>query len=484
MSPRGLFVLAKPHLHVARYFHAKFSCEIVGYRAKEVPSSWTDFCIRDFSFHDVFERTQAIPAPPDVLARARRLEEEHGFRITDVLTPDRHMGFGWMTGGLYHRGRFSRLPYEKHVQIVCEAFEAFLAFLRETRPHFACTGQYGSFQGAIVFLACGRLGIPIYSLNGIAYESFYCWSPDRVGTVPGLRERYAISKHEPAPAEGIEIAGPAPDARRVLSETKARGGLGYFLQQAVQLANVHARTALSGEQLSGNVPFLSKLSYLWQLRSNYRREIRRRYPGMQELAARNFVYFPLHAEPESTLNGIEPFFTNQLYALEILTKSIPTDWLLVTKEHPASIGSRPRGWLDLIARFPRMVFAHPFESSIDLIRRARATATITGTAGLEAALLGKPVVTMSPSYRYGFVDHASFADDIPSLREVFDRIDREGDRPSPEARANGARLKRAIEETCFQTERSPFVDEPSEGMVETMAEALAGLVLSRVPRAR
>jgi hypothetical protein len=83
------------------------------------------------------------------------------------------------------------------------------------------------------------------------------------------------------------------------------------------------------------------------------------------------------------------------------------------------LGRRPPGFYRRLAAIPKVTLVSPRASSFGLIKAAKLTVTITGTAGLEAVLLGRPALFLGPSpiqlVKRGFVvcgDLASLSADI------------------------------------------------------------------------
>ena len=127
-----------------------------------------------------------------------------------------------------------------------------------------------------------------------------------------------------------------------------------------------------------------------------------------------------------------------------------------------------------------MKLVHPLENSIDLIKHSIATATITGTSGFEAALLGKPVISLGPNYRYNFINYVTYANDINSLRKLIKDIC--NDEHLLDLKKNAAHLRKAVEMTCFRLDdrlddRISFARNPSQESVEIAADELLKLVV-------
>lgn len=104
-----------------------------------------------------------------------------------------------------------------------------------------------------------------------------------------------------------------------------------------------------------------------------------------------YVYFPLHYQPEASTCVCAQKYEKQLYFIDSWAKSLPADTVLYVKEHYALIGHRdPHFYVDL-QKYPNVKLINPWESSRKLIEKSVAVTTLTGTAGLEAMLLRKPV---------------------------------------------------------------------------------------------
>jgi hypothetical protein len=110
-----------------------------------------------------------------------------------------------------------------------------------------------------------------------------------------------------------------------------------------------------------------------------------------------FVYYPLQMTPESSINTPAPFYVDQMRAIDAIRFAMPNDCLLVVKEHPSSISTRPVRFVRAVRRRAGVVVAECRMSSRELVRRAACTISVTGTATLEAFLLGRPSLVLGSS---------------------------------------------------------------------------------------
>tara|TARA_Y100001936_G_C16089665_1_gene684919 strand:+ start:1685 stop:3196 length:1512 start_codon:yes stop_codon:yes gene_type:complete len=107
-----------------------------------------------------------------------------------------------------------------------------------------------------------------------------------------------------------------------------------------------------------------------------------------------FVYFPLSDEEESQILHYSSFHTNQIESVRHIAKSIPIDYQLFVKEHPAR---GIRGWRTIeeyneLLDIPNVVLLHPTVNQQTLFENCSLVVTLRGTAGLEAAFYGKPTL--------------------------------------------------------------------------------------------
>lgn len=127
------------------------------------------------------------------------------------------------------------------------------------------------------------------------------------------------------------------------------------------------------------------------------RAVRRRlgsvYVKEDELSRMRYVFFPFHTEPEVSLLVYGRPYVNQLELIRMLAMSLPVDMQLVVKEHPWMVGKRSLAYYDKLLEIPRVCLADPKMEARALIRRASLVSVITGSVALEAAMLGKPVLT-------------------------------------------------------------------------------------------
>ncbi len=114
--------------------------------------------------------------------------------------------------------------------------------------------------------------------------------------------------------------------------------------------------------------------------------------------AGDYVFFGLHLEPEMALLLHAPFATDQLHLIRQTAKALPVGCMLYVKEHPQMVSYRPRSFYAELKKIPNVRLIDPSIMGLTLIEKARLVFTVSGSIGLEALLLGKPVIVFGDQF--------------------------------------------------------------------------------------
>ncbi|WP_336024879.1 hypothetical protein [Halobellus salinisoli] len=140
--------------------------------------------------------------------------------------------------------------------------------------------------------------------------------------------------------------------------------------------------------------------YLKKLRNDYEKKVAS--VSLEE----DYIYFPLHYQPERTTSPEGNHYVDQTLAIKLLS-NCADDKLIYIKEHPSQFDPQLKGQLGRTSWEYDDLYSHdsvrfiPLDANAyTLIDNADAVATITGTAGWEAINRGTAALVFgSPWYR-------------------------------------------------------------------------------------
>ena len=135
----------------------------------------------------------------------------------------------------------------------------------------------------------------------------------------------------------------------------------------------------------------------------------------------NYVYFPLHTDPELSTMVLGPYFTDQVALAHNIAKALPVGFKLYIKEHPGMAYIRPKSYYKRLNEMANIVVIHQDFSSAKLLQNCKALVTVSGTAGLEALYLGKPVITFGKVF-YNEISFVHKITDLTKLADLFQNI--------------------------------------------------------------
>ncbi len=135
--------------------------------------------------------------------------------------------------------------------------------------------------------------------------------------------------------------------------------------------------------------------------------------------SKKFVYFGLHYEPEKTTLPDGGIFHDQFLAILKLREFVPKDIKIYVKEHPSMFydslyGFRGRSPLfyRLLKNINNIEILGTTHKTFDLINKSIFTATITGTLGIESAILGKKSIIFGESWFSGCPNTLNWSEDL------------------------------------------------------------------------
>jgi len=184
-------------------------------------------------------------------------------------------------------------------------------------------------------------------------------------------------------------------------------GFGVGLMSRLKTPNKVIREICYGDSLAINI---------WNLKLYLKAFTKLKvYDDMDNLPdGVDYMFFPLHYEPEGVLFYGAYFFDNQNELIKGILKCIGENRILIVKEHPQQPGLLlQKEYIELKKRYPNLMFCRAEESSMKIIRKSTLMLTLGGTSGFEALVLGKTVIN------FGSVFYDAF-EGVINIRSFYD----------------------------------------------------------------
>lgn len=281
-------------------------------------------------------------------------------------------------------------------------------FMSWFAPSHALVSQVEGFDGKVFIAVAREVKAEVVVPTSCRNLGGLFFSPDDLETLP----QYAsanVAEHRQAAEDFIRNFRESPKPACWVPDMSGDDRLETFVKP------LPARTVVALQRwfrtpegfqweylrasLLNNLPFVRDAAW------GMRRRLNARYCDVQSLDAlpRKFIFYPLQYSPESSINTPAPYFLDQFRAIDAIRFAMPSDCLLVVKEHPACILLRDASFVQRLQCMAGVVVAHFALPSLELVKRAGMTISVTGTATLEAFLLGRRAVTLGSSLVSGFL---------------------------------------------------------------------------------
>lgn len=152
--------------------------------------------------------------------------------------------------------------------------------------------------------------------------------------------------------------------------------------------------------------------------------------SLEDLNDKNYFIYPLHFHPESATLMLGRWFNDQVRIIEMISKALPANYILIVKEHPVSIGRRTNHFYKEISYFHNVFFISDKYTSHEILSGSKGVITISSTMGFEAFLHKKPCICIgdvfynASSNTYSTTDFKNFNETIKkAINHIFDDDD-------------------------------------------------------------
>ncbi|MCD4792903.1 MAG: hypothetical protein K8R54_06705 [Bacteroidales bacterium] len=148
----------------------------------------------------------------------------------------------------------------------------------------------------------------------------------------------------------------------------------------------------------------------------FKRKFAKRIKFAEELKTKDYIFFPLHSEPEIAITLFSKYYQNQIEVIRNIALQLPVKYSLIVKEHPRNKGRRTWGYYNNILNIPNVDFADSEISTVELTKHAALTVVLSGATGFEALLNKKPIIVLgNVSFRMLPKSMVNYLDNIKNL---------------------------------------------------------------------
>jgi len=133
-----------------------------------------------------------------------------------------------------------------------------------------------------------------------------------------------------------------------------------------------------------------------------------------------YILFPLHHEPEVSIQVYGNDSLNQIEAIRKLSLATPHDVLILLKEHPRSIGFRSNSFYSKLSKIPKVVLVDPYVPSTSILSITDMTVVISSSIAVESACKQIPVLHFGEIFLQGISNNMiQKVTSIDSIRQAY-----------------------------------------------------------------
>jgi hypothetical protein len=390
---------------------------------RDIPKKFKEFVVFDLYMS---------PTPPaidnSVLIEAARIEAEYGVKLSLILSTFRDLGKGYIFNADCHPDMGSANWSHEHKlnELICR-----FRFWEGVCDHYKPVLIIGESNMQPLTLIAKSRGILDVGLGFIKHGERYFWTENIYyqnnkykNNIKFFLEYYA---REDSIVENNEYP-PFAAANYLDSKVnnKFRRALKDVLMRLIS-ESLHQLKRLLNNIIRQSCDMSPGYRYLGWVMPQIRRPFIYRHIqkfGVRpsDLARYKVIYVPMHLEPEIALGVVSPEFNNTMEMVSLLSKTVPSDYIIVLKENINALGIRSKRYYDQLRKIGNVTFANMEISSWDWIKSSEFVATITGTAAIEAVHFLKPVLSFGKHQVVNLLPTVRLASDYETVSRGVEEL--------------------------------------------------------------
>ncbi len=310
-------------------------------------------------------------------------------------------------------GRFS---YRKRLEILGKEVSFWAGVLDQYTPQAVVNELVAIEISEVLLIECRRRNIRYLAGMNCLIDGYFYWLENPLSLSGKHLQERAPSK------DSLEAAN------RYVEELLAKDYKPFYvkdLRGRRDLAPVAVALAKTGywlwrrlaERCGGGFSYEMYDDEYWKRLVVFMKGLFLKYDDLDEIpGGKEIIYYPLHQEPEATLNYMSEFYANQVATIENIMRCLNANQVLVVKEHPVDKGALLRRKFAALKRTCSGLYYLPAERhGREVLAVANRVVTLTSTVGWEAAVLGKRVYVLGKIF-YDHFNGVTAVSDFSALR--------------------------------------------------------------------
>ncbi|MDP2684175.1 MAG: hypothetical protein Q8P20_03895 [bacterium] len=340
-----------------------------------------------------------------------RIEKEYGIpNLWPYISIDRVLMFNQLVREYPHKSL--KYTHEELIRIFQVYAKAVIEMLEKEKPDFIFINIISSLGSTLIYHIAKKKGIKTYILATASTKTRYLLSEeyDKLTDANKLFEEYSSGNPKTNDAEQFlnefrqKPSSYSNAVNNVLLKQTSRLSQLQFLKPRNLWRSIgwYLKVLSSYKKQQEFKDYTYEMHPWYYIVDRIKRKVRNTI-GVSDLydefkPEEPFAFYPLHHEPEIALLLYAPYFTDQLNLIRHIARSLPLEYKLYVKEHPAMVSFRPRKYYKELKKIPNVKLIDPSINSFRIIPHTKLITTITGSVGWEATLLKKPVIYFGDYY--------------------------------------------------------------------------------------
>ncbi len=329
-------------------------------------------------------------------------QSKFSYSLWNVIVADRRLFFGKYCK--YKQDYVSRFSEAELQGILVSGLEKIEAFVLKNSPDVIFSFGTATFGDYIFELIASLHNIPFFQLKATKVQNLMHLGNTGLDVSDFLKEAYESERFS---SDVVEKAREHLEITRSQG-VKYEGAILLNKRQFFQKLKAAPRrliTAFKTERANRKIPLIAEDNHVESpLAGEFYQSVVRPlrtlsilrkvdFVDLDDLEGRApYIFFPLHFEPEVSIQVFGKSFQNQIEVVRNLALSAPMGTKVLVKEHPRSLGFRKWSYYKKLLDIPNVELVNPFLPSLEIVKKSTLVAVISGSIGLEAVICGKPTL--------------------------------------------------------------------------------------------